>query len=223
MSKPRPAYPPRRSNHVGPGQIPRPIVACDIDGTLGVYHGHFLAFAEAWLGKEMPPTYEYEGGPLCRFMGVSKETYRRVKLAYRQGGLKRSMPAYPGARELTTRLRRQGAEIWICTTRPYLRLDNIDPDTREWLRRSGVQYDGVIWGENKYRDLRSLVDPSRIVGVLDDLPEMYRQADDLGFRPILRTQPYNQNVQFVNRANDLYAASAVLTGRLRNYERGHVD
>lgn len=215
----RPAYPPRRSNHVGPGQVPRPVVALDIDGTLGVYHGHFLNFAEAYLGREMPPTLEYTGGPLHRFMGVSKDTYRKVKLAYRQGGMKRSMPAYPGAAELSRGLRQQGAEVWICTTRPYLRLDNIDPDTRHWLSRVGVQFDGVIFGENKYRDLARLVDRRRVVGVLDDLPEMYRQAAALGLHPIVRDQPYNHGLMFVDRVSNLHAAQAVLTGRLRYYEK----
>lgn len=219
----RPVYPPRRSLHVGPGQIPRPIAACDIDGTLGVYHGHFLNFAGEWLGREMPPTYEYTGGPLCSFMGVSKATYRRVKLAYRQGGLKRSMPAYPGAAALTRRLRRQGAEVWICTTRPYLRLDNIDPDTREWLRRSGIQFDGVIWGEHKYRDLTKLVGNGRVIGVLEDLPEMYAQAEELGLRPILRRQPYNEHLVGAGAVwvTDLYQAEAMLSLRVEEYEGGH--
>jgi hypothetical protein len=82
------------------------VVGLDIDGTIGDYHGHFLTFAAAWLGKAMPAPADINPGlPLHRHMRVSKERYRQVKLAYRQGGLKRSMPVYPGARELTVHVR----------------------------------------------------------------------------------------------------------------------
>lgn len=174
----------------------KPVVALDIDGTLGDYHGHFLRFAAGWLGRAMPdPAENTDGVPLFRWMGVSKSTYRECKLAYRQGGMKRSMPAYEGASELTRYIRRKGSEVWICTTRPYLRLDNIDPDTRHWLRRNGIQYDGVIFGEHKYRQLRDLVGADNVVLVVDDLPEMLRVADRAlpDAKMIVRDQPYNRN------------------------------
>jgi len=169
------------------------VVAIDIDGTLGDYHTHFLRFAQDWYGRPMPDPEDINPGlPLHKFMGTSKATYRKCKLAYRQGGLKRSMPCYYGAKDITEALRRAGAEVWICTTRPYLRLDNIDPDTRHWLRRNGIQYDAVLWGEHKYRDLVKQVDRERIVGVLDDLPAMLDQANSLGLRTLIRDQPYNR-------------------------------
>jgi phosphoglycolate phosphatase-like HAD superfamily hydrolase len=171
----------------------RPVVGLDIDGTLGDYHGHFLKFAEGWIGKKMPRPDEINPGlPLHKFMAVSKQTYRQCKLAYRQGGLKRSMPAYDGARELTVAIRKTGAEVWIATTRPYLRLDNIDPDTRHWLRRNGIQYDAVLWGEHKYRDLVRQAGVERVVCVMDDLRELTTQATRLGMDAILRDQPYNR-------------------------------
>lgn len=221
-SKKLPPYPPRRSEFVSPGQVPRPVFGLDIDGTMGVYHGHFLNFAEGWLGREMRPTYEFDGSEsLAAFMGVSKATYRRVKLAYRQGGLKRSMPAYPGASELTRALRARGALVVICTTRPYLALSNIEPDTREWARRNGIQYDGFIFGEHKYRDLVRMVGASRIVGVLDDLPEMYEQASRLGLPTLLRMQPYNEKHPAGHRVSGLHVAREEFLTRLDNYEKEH--
>lgn len=172
----------------------KPVVAIDIDGTLGDYHGHFLRFAEGYIGKPMPSAGEINPGlPLYKHMHVSRPKYRAAKLAYRQGGLKRSMPAYPFASELTAELRRAGAEIWICTTRPYLRLDNIDPDTREWLKRNRIQYDAVIFGDNKYRELLRQVGLGRVAAVADDLPEQIARAAKLGIQPIfMLDQPYNQ-------------------------------
>jgi hypothetical protein len=171
----------------------KPVVALDIDGTLGDYHGHFLRFAEGYIGKPMPPAKEINPGlPLHRHMHVSRAVYRATKLAYRQGGLKRSMPAYSFASDLTCNIRSAGAEVWICTTRPYLRLDNIDPDTREWLRRNRIQYDAVLFGEAKYKELVRQVGLDRIVAVADDLPEQIVKAGKAGIRSLyMMYQPYN--------------------------------
>lgn len=58
-----------------------PIVALDIDGTLGDYHSHFLRFAEQWLDKRMPPSTEINPGlHLSEFMDIPHHVYRDVKL-----------------------------------------------------------------------------------------------------------------------------------------------
>jgi hypothetical protein len=176
----------------------RPVVALDIDGTLGDYHAHFLWFAERWLGKPMPSATDINPGlRLSEFMNIPHGVYKECKLAYRQGGLKRFMPAYPLAAELTRNIREAGVQVWICTSRPYLRLDNIDPDTREWLRRNGIEYDAVVFegvaGETKYHDLVSQIPVRRIIAAVDDLPDMIRDAYRNGIeRVYLRDQPYNR-------------------------------
>lgn len=172
--------------------LTKPVVALDIDGTLGDYHGHFTRFAEQWTGREMPaPDAINPGMALYKHLGMAKSTYRQCKLAYRQGGLKRSMPVFEHAAELSRYARKLGCEVWICTTRPYLRLDNIDPDTRHWLRRNGIQHDGVLYGHNKYRDLVKVRRRSDVLLVLDDLPEMVGQAESVNLDAYLRRQPYN--------------------------------
>lgn len=176
----------------------KPVVAIDVDGTLADYHGWFLRFAEMYFGREMPsPKAINPGMPLHKFMGVSKPAYRDCKLAYRQGGMKRSMPCLEGADWVVSEVRKQ-AEVWICTTRPYLRLDNIDPDTREWLGRNGIRYDALLFdtaegaGGSKYRELKRQAGP-RIAAVVEDLPEQAGQAIKLNLMPVyLRNQPYNQ-------------------------------
>lgn len=173
-----------------------PVIALDIDGTIGDYHRHFITFAEQWTGRKMPnPGDINPGQPLHNHLQMSKTTYRQCKLAYRQGGMKRSMPVYPGAAEYVRLLRKAGAEVWICTTRPYLRLDNIDPDTRHWLRRNAIQFDGILYGERKYQDLVKQVKRERVVAVIDDLPGMLAQASALTLPCLLRDQPYNRYTQ----------------------------
>lgn len=180
-----------------------PVVALDIDGTSGDYHGHFTRFAAQWVGRDMPdPSLNTEGVPLYKWLGMSKATYRQCKLAYRQGGMKRSMPVTPGMPELTAYMRSKGAQVWICTTRPYLRLDNIDPDTRHWLRRNKMQHDGVLFGQHKYRDLARTVGRERVLFVVDDLPEMIEQALGLNMLSYLMDQPYNRYYKQVRRVLD---------------------
>lgn len=170
----------------------KPVFGLDIDGTLAEYHLHFLRFARGWLGK--PVEMHYDGQvPLYRHLHISKTTYRQIKLSYRMGGLKRSMPAIPWAAPLTRTLRSWGAEVWVCTTRPYLSHDNIDSDTRHWLRRHRFACQGIIWGEHKYRELARTVGSGRVVAVLDDLPEMCDQAAALNMSPVLALRNHNRH------------------------------
>lgn len=176
----------------------KPIISLDIDGTLADYHAWFLRFAELYFGREMPsPTALNPGLPLYRFMRVRREEYRDCKLAYRQGGMKRSMPCLEGAAGLTRWIRAQGCEVWICTTRPYMRLDNIDPDTQEWLRRNDIVYDALLYdprdGDAKYRELKRQAVGRAILGCAEDLPEQANRAIKLLPNPPiwLRNRPYN--------------------------------
>jgi hypothetical protein len=178
----------------------KPVVAVDIDGVLGNYHGHFLDFARAYLGlNPLVSNHAYDGAEgfkewFLTWYDCDETTWQQIKLAYRQGGMKRSMPVYPGAIGMAHAIRESGAELWLTTTRPYLRLDNIDPDTRFWLERHSITpYDGLLYDELKYKRLWEIVDPTRVVAVVDDLPEMLEAAGELFGQdvPIMRRTIYN--------------------------------
>lgn len=185
----------------------KPIVAVDIDGTLADYHRHFLKFACQWLGREDDKkAMGYTGGvSLAEHLDIPIHTYREIKLAFRQGGMKRSAPMFPGARDLCLMLRNLGVELWITTTRPYLRLDNIDPDTREWLRRNDIDYDHLFYDEDKYAQLLLRVDRERVVAVLDDELENIVRASELGLPTVWRRAHANRD----QSAPDLLAASGL--------------
>lgn len=160
----------------------KPVVAIDIDGTLGDYHSHFIQFAEAYFGlPELPITYDGAGSFKRWFTTqypLTDKDWHDVKLAYRQGGMKRTMPIYPHAQYLVSTVYRNNAELWVTTTRPYLSLDSIVPDTVEWLNRHAINFDGMLFDEDKYAQLVKRVDRNRIVAVVDDLPEMCVAADE---------------------------------------------
>ena len=179
----------------------RPVFGVDIDGTIGEYHGHFARFASEWLGRDLPDPAKYEEGSFYGYLGISRSTYRKIKLAYRRGGLKRSMPVIDGAQSLVSSLRERGALVVLCTTRPYLSLENIDEDTRHWSRRNQIVHDSIIWGEHKYQELARFGD--RLVGVIDDDLSMIKQAENCGIRSFIHARPYN-NIgpdDYANRGN----------------------
>jgi len=171
-----------------------PVVALDIDGTLADYYEHFRWFAELYLQRPVEVKWEFaEGGEFSEALNLDKTTYRQIKLAYRQGGMKRSIPPFKGIRDMVTGIREKaGVQVWIATTRPWQRLDNIDPDTQFWLQHNVGRVDGVIYGEDKYLDLRDIVGVDRIVGVVDDLPENVIAAQSLGIPAILRAGGHNE-------------------------------
>jgi hypothetical protein len=162
----------------------KPVVAFDIDGTMGDYHSHLLYFAAEYLGTMGIEDWRYAGHEtfnswFCRVFECDYRTWQDIKLAYRQGAQKRSMSPFKDMVRVAQTSERLGCEVWVTTTRPYQRLDGIDPDTREWLRRNRVPYEGLIYSEDKYDDLAERIEPDRVIAIFDDLVEMYDRAEEL--------------------------------------------
>ncbi len=195
-----------------------PVVGLDIDGTLGQYHQHFVVFLNNYFGRPFVQM-EWNGeGEFSDHLGLTKHEYREAKLAYRQGGYKRWMPVYPGAAELVAALHRLDVEVWLCTTRPWLRLDNIDPDTREWCRRTGIEFDGMLFGEDKYAQLLARVGPQRIVAVVDDEVGQLQQAYRLPLPTILRKHDFNFDLRWSPYVRTLTALEAMLAGLVTSWK-----
>ena len=180
-----------RSRRPGPDA---PLVALDLDGTLGDYHRHFERFAQMWTGREIVWDPEVVG-PFYRQLGMSKAVYRQCKLAYRMGGMKRSIPVFEGAADMVRSIRGAGVGVAACTTRPYLAMSTIDLDTQHWLKRNGIQVDHILYGEHKYRDLVKSVGKDRVVCALDDDLSQLGIATRLGVTPILRRNEANKGYE----------------------------
>jgi hypothetical protein len=200
----------------------KPVVAVDIDGTLADYHLAFSSFAITYFN--MPhPDFPWDGeGEMENYLGITKSQYREAKLAYRQGGNKRWMRMYPGARSFVSDLRLYGAEVWIATSRPWQRLDNIDPDTRFWLDCNGVQFDGMLYGNDKYDQLIQAVGSDRVVGVVDDLFQQLVKAHRLGLSGF---QPEREHNSFAachwDPRGSLYEATEWATQRIDDWREEH--
>lgn len=192
-----------------------PVVAVDIDGTIGDYYTHFLKFAEAYLARPLPA--DYAGGEFNDYLKIEKRTYRDIKLAYRQGAQKRSMPAYEGASQFMRQLKDRGIEVWIATTRPYMRLDNIDPDTRFWLERNSIHYDAMIYGEDKYQQLTACVEKRRIIGVIEDLKDQCWRAYTEGLTAWQPERPHNRDDRFPVSFSSFDEAIKIIDRRLEGW------
>jgi hypothetical protein len=168
------------------------MVALDLDGTLGDYHRHFEQFARMWTGRDVVWDPKVVG-PFYKQLGMSRAVYRQCKLAYRMGGMKRSIPVFDGAADMVRAIRGAGVGVAACTTRPYLAMSTIDLDTQHWLRRHGIKVDHILYGEHKYRDLVKSVGRERVVCALDDDLSQLGVAERLGVPTIMRRNEANQN------------------------------
>lgn len=208
-----------RSTRPGPSA---PLVALDLDGTLGDYHRHFERFAQMWTGRDLvwDPTIV---GPFYKQLGMSKAVYRQCKLAYRMGGMKRSIPVFDGAAEMVRAIRGAGVGVAACTTRPYLAMSTIDLDTQHWLKRNGIKVDHLLYGEHKYRDLVKSVGRDRVVCALDDDLSQLGIATRLGVTPILRRNEANKGYeQELGRwfVSDLHQAQEVILHLIEQHKNG---
>lgn len=211
-------------------RVVRPVIAVDIDGTLADYHTHFLNFLEEYLGVEPHPR-SYDGAigfkQFCVYTyGINGDQWSDIKLAYRQGAQKRTMPIFDWAQVLTGVVRWEGAELWITTTRPYLRLDNIDPDTRDWINRNHIEYDFLIYDKEKYRVLSERVEPERVIAIIDDLPHKHEEAQRYfgPAVPILKGGPSNNRARLVAPAlvmPDLREITMELVKRIHRWKELH--
>lgn len=198
-----------------------PVVATDCDGTLADYYNGVSDFAAVYFDRVMPPIEGWDGsGEMEEHMGLTKVEYREMKLAFRQGGSKRSLRPYVYARNFMVMLHRAGIETWVATSRPWQRLDNIDPDTREWLRRYGMKYHGLIYGDDKYQQLCVCVGEERVLMVVDDLPEQIERASNLGLRTWQVHRSHNRHSR-IGEGGDLPDALMAIYEAKEDWDDAH--
>lgn len=210
-------------------RIVKPVVVSDIDGTLGDYHIHLCRFVVNYFHLtegEFHAGRMWDGtGKLYQAIGISKPDYEEAKLAFRQGGMKRTMPLFhDGGPELLREMKELDCDIWYATTRPWQRLDNVDPDTRFWLEKVvGLPVDGLMFdiGDKYGRLCRDHLDQSRIIGVLEDLPEQYDRAWELGL-PVIQVARRHNSAPGASRPLrlDMAHARATLLAGLKTWKEG---
>jgi hypothetical protein len=206
-----------------------PVVVWDVDGTLANYHEHLAWFVALYwnLGEAayLRGTHWDGLGNFEDVLGITQLQYREAKLAFRQGGQKRTMPIYQdGGIRTVIGMSHGGCDTWYATSRPWARLDAVDPDTRFWLEKHGLPLSGILYDEDdKYGKLISdHLDPARIIGVVEDLPEQYDRGVELGLPMIQVARPHNRG-EGVKRPNrvDMRDVAGQLQENLRKWKEHH--
>jgi hypothetical protein len=194
----------------------RPVVALDIDGTLADWHTAFFNFAERYLDR--PMNHSFDGSmELSDYLAINKRLYHEMKLAFRAGGFKRWMLAYDGAKYISDCLKAMDVETWITTTRPWMRMDSVDPDTREWLRRNGIVFHGLLYDEDKYDVLISRVGRERIAAILEDQPDQFGRAKELELPVIHRRTNWNSAIHLTPNVSTLFAAQRLIKTQVNQW------
>jgi hypothetical protein len=207
----------------------KPVIAVDIDGTLGDYHNSFVTFAAQWLNKWPDRMYDYAGHMphgdwFTRCFNVDRTTFRAIKLAYRQGGMKRIMPIYAGASAFMNGAFRKDCEVWITTTRPWERFDRVDPDSRHWLEKHDIPFHVLMYDEDKVNQLWQRVDPRRVVMVLDDQADILKEVARLinPGAPVMFSGPHNAQATWGGRrVSNFKEAGLLLDVLLANWRHHH--
>lgn len=173
------------------------VVGMDIDGTLARYHRHYVDFVEMYDNHQtgtLPRRWDGVG-EFRDLLGLSKKEHHDRKLAFRAGGFKRWMPKFDNVVRMMVGLENLGVEVWVTTTRPWMRMDNVDTDTVEWLKRWSIPYHHLLFDEDKYGRLCELVDPERIVAIVDDEEEQRDRCAALRLPFALRSTEWNHGIR----------------------------
>lgn len=200
----------------------RPVVALDIDNTLADWTGAFISFLADYTEmhpREVARWRQYNGETeFSDWLQIDKKEYQAAKLAFRAGGFKRWMPAFPGAQRLAAAAWGAGCEVWVTTTRPWMRMDSVDPDTREWLHRNSIPYHHLMFDEEKYMELIRRVEAERVVFVLDDQVDQLREAWSFRLPSVLRETRWNRGVSWAGpRCATLAHATSVMRENLEQW------
>lgn len=120
----------------------RNIVLLDIDGVLAEFPGYFI--------RKFNETYNtdyktYNEIPLGK-RNVYKEKYRVC-------GEKVNIPLCKYAKEFLTDLKTKGYTVILFTNRPIYLYENIIIDTIKWAFINDLQYDAILFSENKMLDV----------------------------------------------------------------------
>ncbi len=178
------------------------IVGVDIDGTLADYPASYVEFMGDVLRNKYPEYYarylkiRATGMPIDNydigaFFELPYDVARDVKDLYRQTGQKRFIGVCPGAKVLLDALKAQGYTVVLLTARPYEVYKRMFADTISWLRNADLQYDGLIFDENKEERLVKEFGAENVKFFVDDVVGNVNAIAEKGIRCYLVNKPYN--------------------------------
>lgn len=141
-------------------KVDRPCVVIDIDNVLCDYIGGLCD----WLPSQFEVPDDSASPELrarietirrtgqfinAHSLGIPDESWQKIKHTFRVGGFKRRLPVFPDVYTFLYRMRADGYQIVLLTSRPIDRYPNIFTDTILWLNDNHLPYDFVWWATDK--------------------------------------------------------------------------
>lgn len=137
-------------------------------------------------------------------LGIRQETWQRLKHQFRTEGAKRHLPVFPDAMPFLFRMRADGHQIVLLTSRPVDTYPNIYTDTILWLNESRLPYDFVWWSVDKAERIVQIQDlQSKIRFAVDDDLRFVKQFADLGIKTYWLQRAPEHRAGPIYRENDL--------------------
>lgn len=138
---------------------------------------------------------------------IPYNAYRRLKSEYRSCGVKKKIPVMDGAKEFLDGLKKKGYKVLLLTARPFEVHRELFKITVDWLSNNNLQYDGIIWGENK--NFKIIMEVPNLSFMVENHSSLADQIAKLSYKVFLLTNRYNEgkpvhdNVTRVNKLSEI--------------------
>lgn len=177
-------------------ELNQKICAIDIDGVLNYYPDTWVDYINSSLNTSFKTLNEAKEG-------IPYKQYKDLKWQYRECGIKAQLKVREGAKELLDELKRRGYQILIITSRPFDSHKSLFKQTVDWLQNGELQYDGIIFGKEKYVEVLTKVPNIRFL--IDDHLYYCNSVSKWGYDTFLVNTIYNlgKTLDKVHRINSL--------------------
>ena len=170
------------------------IIGVDIDGVLADYPVSFQNFIKSetgiWVDVNSYDLYEaYE-------QVISRTDMIQLKHKYRESGQKRYIPICEGAVQFLNNMKKQEYTIVLLTSRPYEQYERIFGDTIHWLHKNKLQYDAILWDEEK--NYKAISQFPNMKFMVEDNLKFANNVAKLGYKVYLIDKLYNQGDKHPN-------------------------
>lgn len=176
------------------------IALVDIDGVLAQFPEYFIKC----FNKEYNTDYKYYDDIPVEIRNVYKEYYRA-------SGMKAEIPLLYNAKEFLNVLKQMNYTIILFTNRPVYLYKNIAYDTTKWAVINNLQYDAILFAEDKMLDVIKKFNVNNIKLYVEDNISNANNINKLGIRTFLLKNKLNQkdllkankNLTLVDNLNDV--------------------
>ena len=177
-------------------------VCVDIDGVLCDFIQTWSDFL-LWHGVIREPIRHQIYSDLSEYLPQDKKKeYSNLKAEYRESGIKRNAVVFPGAKQFLQKLREK-QKVVLVTARPAHKHRRIFADTVEWLESNGLEYDALIFEENKREWVLS--HSNNVLFCVDDDLRQAEFLANVGIKTYLVGHLYNEKVN----SNDIIRVNSL--------------